>query len=230
MLFLAVFLGFVAENIRENNSNREIEKSNIESFVRNLGEDSLAITQSIKVNEKRFSYLDSLIYLKNSNVDNYIYRRQFIYYMLKLAYLNYFTSNGSAFEQMKSSGTLRLIHHQNVLDSVLNYETYYQRLKSQEELCSKFWNKAIEQVSAFVDFTALVNLPPEKLWDVSEKDLANTHLPDIKKDLPALQSYFNWRVNERISLGYYVQYLNNQLAIVKTLIPFLQNEYHLENE
>ena len=36
MLFLAVFLGFVAENIRENIGNREIEKNNIKSILRIL--------------------------------------------------------------------------------------------------------------------------------------------------------------------------------------------------
>src|SRR5580765_8786899 len=35
MLFLAVFLGFLAENIRETCVNRETEKNNIESLVRN---------------------------------------------------------------------------------------------------------------------------------------------------------------------------------------------------
>src|SRR5205814_4549452 len=84
MLFLAVFLGFVAENIRENGSNREIEKNNIKSFVKNLHEDSLDLVQSIEVNEKRYQYLDSLIYVKNSNVANDDFQKQFIYYMLKL--------------------------------------------------------------------------------------------------------------------------------------------------
>src|SRR5438046_1304157 len=62
MIFLAVFLGFIAENIREKSSNREIEKNNIKSFVKNLQEDSLQLIRSIDVNEKRYKYLDSLIY------------------------------------------------------------------------------------------------------------------------------------------------------------------------
>lgn len=230
MLFLAVFLGFIAENIRENISNREIEKNNIKSFVRNLQEDSLDLVQSIEVNEKRFTYLDSLIHLKSRNVDDDTFRKQFIYYMLKLGYLNYFTSNESTFEQMKSSGTLRLISHQNVLDSILKYETHNKQIKLQEDICSKWWNKAIEQVSVITDLTALANLPPNRLWSITEKDLADIKLPGIAKDLSALQSYYNWRVNERISLGYYIQYLNNQASYIRILSTFLRKEYHLENE
>src|SRR5207253_2470730 len=48
MLFLAVFLGFVAENVRENRVNLEIEKHNIESFISNLKKDSINILWAIK--------------------------------------------------------------------------------------------------------------------------------------------------------------------------------------
>lgn len=229
MLFLAVFLGFIAENIRETSVNRETEKNNIESLVRNLREDSVSLIKSIEINQKRLIYLNNLIALKNEKVNADTFRKPFIYYMLKLAYLNYFTSNQSTFEQMKSSGTLRLIHHHNVLDSILNYETGCSQLKSQEEICSKWWNKAIEQVSSAVDLTVLASLPNNNLWAMNERDLDGIVLPDIKQEMPGLQSYYNWRVNEKISLGYYLQFLNNQLTRVKTLIPFLIKEYHLEN-
>jgi hypothetical protein len=227
MLFLAVFLGFIAENIRENGVNREIEKNNIKSFVKNLREDSLRLIHSIDVNEKRFNYLDSLINLKSTHAAETIFQKQFIYYMLKLGYLDYFTSNGSTFKQMQSSGTLRLINHAGVLDSILNYETVNERIKRQEDICSVWWNKAIEQVSSIVDLTPLAQLPPDALWNITQNDLDNIQMPTLSNDLSTLQSYFNWRINERISLGYYIVYLRDQLSGVRMLIPFLQKEYHL---
>ena len=92
MLFLAVFCGFVAENIRENIHNREIEKNNIESLLKNLHEDSLNLARSTEVNEKRFTFLDSLMNLKNSNVSDTVFQQHLIYYDLKLAYDDYFKS------------------------------------------------------------------------------------------------------------------------------------------
>ncbi len=227
MLFLAVFLGFIAENIRENGINREIEKNNIKSFVKNLREDSLHLTQSIDVNEKRFKYLDSLIYSKSSHAAETVFQKQFIYFMLKLGYLDYFTSNGSTFKQMQSSGTLRLINHAGVLDSILNYETANERIKRQEDICSVWWNKAIEQVSSIVDLTPVAQLPPDALWNITQNDLDKIQLPELSNNLSSLQSYFNWRINERISLGYYITDLRDQLSEVRMLIPFLQKEYHL---
>jgi len=52
--------------------------------------------------------------------------------------------------------------------------------------------------------------------------------PEVSKNLPALRSYYNWRVNERISLGYYIQFLHKQFFYIIRLIPFLQKHYHLE--
>ncbi len=227
MLFLAVFLGFIAENIRENGINREIEKNNIKSFVKNLREDSLHLTQSIDVNEKRFKYLDSLIYSKSTHAAETVFQKQFIYFMLKLGYLDYFTSNGSTFKQMQSSGTLRLINHEGVLDSILNYETANERIKRQEDIYSVWWNKAIEQVSSIVDLTPVAQLPPDALWNITQNDLDKIQLPELSNNLSSLQSYFNWRINERISLGYYITDLRDQLSEVRMLIPFLQKEYHL---
>ncbi|MDQ6756173.1 MAG: hypothetical protein M3004_04475 [Bacteroidota bacterium] len=230
MLFLAVFLGFLAENFRVNNVNREIEKHNIESLLRNLEEDKVNLERSIEVNKKRFSYLDSLMYLKKSNVEDEIFKKKFIFYMLKLGYIDYFISNESTYEQMKSSGTLRLLSHRNVLDSILNYETHYRMITRQEELCSKWWDKSIEQVSGIIDLTALAILPPNTLWSMSEKDLSEIQLPDFTKDVSILQPYYNWRINERIALGYYLEKLDRQLLYLNTLIPFLQKEYRIENE
>ena len=230
MLFLAVFLGFLAENIRETGSNREIEKNNIKSLVKNLQEDSLQLIRSIDVNEKRYNYLDSLIYLKRSDVAEKIFQKQFIYYMLKLGFLDYFASNKTTFKQMQSSGTLRLISHTHVLDSILSYETHNDHIEQQEQICATWWNKAIEQVSSVIDLTPIAQLPPDGLWNLTLKNLDNIQAPKFSKNLPALQSYYNWRINERISLGYYVQDLHKQLAVVRILIPFLQKEYHLKNE
>ena len=150
--------------------------------------------------------------------------------MLKLGYLDYFISNQSTFEQMQSSGTLRLINHPSVLDSILKYQTSYKQIRHQEDICSTWWNKSIEQVSAIIDLTSLAQLPRNKLWYITPIDLAGIPLPKISKDMPVLQPYYNWRVNERISLGYYIQYLQGQLSYARILIPFLKKEYHLKND
>jgi len=228
MLFLAVFCGFLTENFREHEINKGIERNNMKSLVRNLLEDSNLLVRSIKVNEGRFNYLDSLIYLKNKKIPDDRFQKEFIFYMLKLGNIDYFVSNQSTFKQMQSSGTLRLISNPSVLDSILNYENSYERVKRQEGICSSWWNKSIEEVSSIIDLTPLAHMVPTTLGEIKIDDLENIDASDVSKNLPALQSYYNWRVNERISLGYYVQFLHELLSYIKTLIPFLQKHYYLE--
>jgi hypothetical protein len=90
-----------------------------------------------------------------------------------------------------------------------------------------WWNKSIEQVSSVVDLTPLAHLAPAALWNLKPADLDNIPLPGISKESPPLLAYYNWRVNERISLGYYIQYLNKQLSNSRTLISLLKKTYHL---
>src|SRR3954469_4702758 len=60
MIFLAVTLGFIAENVRESISNHEQEKHYIESLINDLKEDTT--TMSI-VLEENSAKLDSLLKL-----------------------------------------------------------------------------------------------------------------------------------------------------------------------
>ena len=228
MLFLAVFLGFVAENIRENIRDREVEKTNIESMLKNLQEDSLNLERSTAVNEKKIMLIDSLMDLKNSNVSDAVFNQHFVYYDLKLGYNDYFQSNQSTFDQMQSSGTLRLISHTGVLDSILRYEAMYKELKSQEGVCSVWWNKAIEQVSLIFDLTFVSQLPEGALWELTLNDVAKFTLSEIERRSPVVKLYFNWQANGRLAWGYYVNDLHKVRSYNRILISYLKKEYNIE--
>jgi len=228
MLFLAVFLGFVAENIRENRHDRKVEKTNIKSILKNLQEDSFNLERSASVNEQKIVLIDSLMDLKNSNDADTIFNQHFVYYDLKLGYNDYFQSNQSTFDQMQSSGTLRLISHNGVLDSILRYEAMYKELKSQEGVCAVWWNKAIEQVSLIFDLTFVSHLPAGGLWELSLGDVAKFPLSEIDRRSPVVKLYFNWQANGRLAWGYYVNDLHKVLSYNRILISYLKKEYNIE--
>ena len=69
MLFLAVFLGFVAENIRETNAEHEHEKQYAAELFSEFYEDSIAFTKKLDARldkEKDCDYLYS--YIKDSSL------------------------------------------------------------------------------------------------------------------------------------------------------------------
>ena len=107
MIFLAVTLGFIAENIRESIVEHEIVKRNMEIIVGNLKTDIESLNTIIDFNQNRVVMLDSLIAYKHKDLRNPHVLSGFGENWLKAVILYTFNSNNSTYEQMKSSGSLR---------------------------------------------------------------------------------------------------------------------------
>ena len=117
MLFLAVSLGFLAENIREHYVERERAHELVESFMKDV--------------EINIGYLDSLInsdrkmIFKNDSSINYLLTNEEIkldsfYNFLPVTSYRYLNNN-ETYDQMKSSGSLRYIKDTTLLRKVINY-------------------------------------------------------------------------------------------------------------
>jgi hypothetical protein len=181
MIFIAVTLGFFAESLREYFTNKEIERSNIESLVRNLEEDSLSLVETVRFNEMKSNWVDSFVTLKGSKLPDTVFQKQFIYYAIKLSAAQNFISNQTVFEQMKSSGTLRLIDRTGVVDSILKYESMYEAIKLQWEYVSKWDDKNQEQLVSSTDLTPLLANMDILNLNMHPGDLRADKLPKIKK-------------------------------------------------
>jgi hypothetical protein len=229
MIFIAVTLGFFAESLREYFTNKEIERSNIESLVRNLEEDSLSLVETVRFNEMKSNWVDSFVTLRGSKLPDTVFQKQFIYYAIKLSAAQNFISNQTVFEQMKSSGTLRLIDRTGVVDSILKYESMYEAIKLQWEYVSKWDDKNQEQLVSSTDLTPLLANMDILNLNIHSGDLRADKLPKIKNDSARLQLFFNYEVAEKSSLMNYVYFLNKQLSYARTLITFLKKEYHIES-
>lgn len=120
MIFVAVSMGFIAENIREHFADKEVEKRNIESLIRNLESDTTGIIRTITFCEKKVLIIDSLSKLTGEFSD-VSYQKKFFHYVIDLTWKDGYVPNESAFLQMQSSNTLRLIAKQNVTNSILEY-------------------------------------------------------------------------------------------------------------
>lgn len=132
MLFLAVTLGFLVENFREDLKNKREIHSDMQSIVADLKSDVVYFDSVITRNDYACSITDSLLTLldnDHSNTSN-------IYYLARTVTANfgYFYSNAKTFEQMKSSGALKLISPRALLDSIADYYSSMQWLTNQAEL------------------------------------------------------------------------------------------------
>ena len=119
MLFLAVSMGFIAENLREKHIEDERSEELMHAFISDVKENQKQL-DSLIMNNKRLSYYyDSLVF------DNGFGRRQIDLIKLSdnLDFKMYrFINKKTIFEQMKSSGALRYIQDKEILKSMLRYE------------------------------------------------------------------------------------------------------------
>jgi hypothetical protein len=132
MIFLAVTMGFIAENIREHIVEHEREKKYMQSLLIDLKTDLINIETVQKQNLLAKQVGDSLFLLLTlpdyTNETNSIY-----YYGRVFSARTFFNMREGTLKQLNNAGGLRLIHHQEIVDSLEAYQyTYAELLKLQE--------------------------------------------------------------------------------------------------
>ncbi|HXL57142.1 MAG TPA: hypothetical protein VN958_12835, partial [Chitinophagaceae bacterium] len=132
MIFLAVTMGFIAENIREHIVEDEREKKYMQSLLIDLKTDIIKIETVQKQNVLAKQVGDSLFLLlalpDHTNETNSIY-----YYGRLFSARTFFNMRDGTLKQLNNAGGLRLIHHQEIVDSLEAYQyTYAELLKLQE--------------------------------------------------------------------------------------------------
>jgi len=132
MLFLAVSLGFYAENLREGILHKKEVKTQMNSLISDLQTDILLFDSVLDRNDYSIQMADSLIEILHSDITN----TPSAYFTARsvTANLGYYYTNSKSFDQMKSSGLLRYIKPKNLLDSIGTYYVSFQWLANQTDL------------------------------------------------------------------------------------------------
>jgi hypothetical protein len=210
MIFLAVTLGFFAEQIRERMSDRARAREYMRSMIEDLKADTTTFKSEIKTRMEAEKVYDTLIYLLNLP-ERTESAQQRLYYLARLSVylIDFIQINDRTYDQMKSSGNLRLVRDQNIESSITKY--YFNakeievnksqtliRLQSIIELEGKIFNGTV--------FQQMTNLDP----------LSFT-LPAGK---PALMTEDKTLINELIMRLHYAISIS---AFTKNYIKELQN-------
>ncbi len=226
MLFLAVFCGFLAENLREHYIEHKREKKYIRSIVKDLATDTAWMNSYLYDQQASIEALDSVIFLlKKARTDSFSRKR--VYYLARMAIkmsspnkINY-----NAYDQMRSSGNLRLIREQDTVDSI---SRYYFGARDIEQL-----NETIMQrQAALVEFEG-------KIFDGSVfQNMLGINNFEFKEPAgsPALLTTDKNLINDFITRAHYLGsanvyslvYARRQKLAAISLINYLMNEYHMK--
>jgi hypothetical protein len=132
MLFLAVSLGFYAENTRETILHKKEVKTQLNSMLSDLQSDITLFDSVTTRNSYSAQMADSLVEMLQSDITN----TTEIYFAARTvtANLGYYYSNSKSFDQLKSAGLLRYIKNKKLLDSIGAYYVSFQWLANQIDL------------------------------------------------------------------------------------------------
>ncbi len=131
MIFLAVTLGFFAENLREHIKNKEDIHQDIESVLADLESDVAHFNVVLDVNGYSYKVADSLVSLLHNDISNT--SQVYFYARAVTSNVTFFYTNSKTFDLMKASGTLKLVSPRSLLDSLGLYYVTFQLLTKQDD-------------------------------------------------------------------------------------------------
>ena len=227
MLFLAVFCGFLAENQREHIVEHDREKQYMQSLFTSLKKDTSFYNRFIDGISERYKLLDSILNMVNS--------RQYLadpkkFYELASGSRGtlYFQSPNSAFEQIWSSGNLRLIRNRRLADSIVNYYNVIQERVRDHE--SRDMQATANIAAAMWDvldskYYILDTLNEGKTFsDPSVSEDVNTKSIDERKLLKYKNLCYEKMLITRPFRGFAIELTEK----ATNLLLLLKDEYHFE--
>lgn len=226
MLFLAVTLGFFVENAREHFIEHQREKQLIMALVDDLKQDTVNFKQVIRANNEACNNIDTLIFLLKDEKRTVNAKR--IYYLARLIPLSDadLICQDKTFEQLKSSGGLRLIRNFATQNKIGNYYQITKFIETGPTLM-QYQNRR----DLFLAFDELFDASSMQRIMKTFRD-TSIHLPEkefilLNTSLPAIN-----RFCMRYHIAFSTKKVVSQQALrfikeAESLINFLSEIYHL---
>jgi hypothetical protein len=167
MIFLAVTLGFFAENIREHVSEKKKAYNLAESFENDLKKDTTQLNFLVNFNNGKLSTLDSLFEMTLTPFDQ-INQQYFYRCIQKAIHAKLFSPNNASCEEIKRGGYFHYYNADSLADLISQYDFLKTDFASESQLEMK-----IDQ-DEWVDVAADVTDP-----DILYKTLRPYHFLSI---------------------------------------------------
>ena len=235
MIFLAVSMGFIAENIRESIVHNEKEKQQIESFVNALESDSAQLAIVIKLNDTIINSINHFTRLRKRNEIDENFKKDFYYYSYNgLTNDIYFKPNVAALEEMKSSGIIGALHQRNIADSIFKYQQNNTIIEQQAADCYYLFKESYTLLQNTIDMNnymdtsnAIITMGEANMIFLNFKDYKQLEIPEDKK---ILKNIYSHAASMAVADFAYSNLLKGQFTYNRRLANFLKKEYHLEKE
>ena len=224
MLFLAVFCGFLAENFREHQVEKEREEKFIKNLVEDLNQDTIAFAKNINYISVLLEKDDSLINLLNSpDVKNF---GSTLYYTARLSSRSTpLAINDATIQQLKNSGGFRLIQNEKVAKQIMEYYNrivFINYLQQVELMESEDYRKIANDVFNPLIFNSIASHADNSIVrPAGNPELLTYDQPTLRR----LSGMVCYHRSSKFAISGAQRDMN--MAAIK-LIELIKNEYHLE--
>jgi hypothetical protein len=223
MIFLAVTLGFIAENVREGISRHDQEENYIQSLINDLKEDTASMHVVINENGAKMDSLLKLARLVNADFSTQDNRIKLYYGARMIGYFSLFKSNDATMMQLKTSG-LQLIKKDHVADSIAKYDVKLKIIYAAETLYTNAASATLESSQQLLDLSANEDT---KYFDTST-GFKNVMLPLYLDNASSLPRFFNKIDFEIGATRLYINNIQKVLPYAERLIAYLKKEYDIK--
>ena len=232
MLFLAVTLGFFVENKREHIKDIEKEKQYMSSLVRDLETDTALFQGLLKRFDTANRKTDTLIQLLKSNERNLESCK--IYNLAKTIPFYYaaFEPKDQTFQQLESSGNLRLIGDTKIVDGIGSYYRRFNVLNN----AGPGWMVIQSRHDVYLFTHELFDMLVFDKMFTADSLPSRFHDLDSCKEKPILLSNDPMIINKVCSRYFYlrmsaknvVPWIKDALVSADSLLADIKREYHLK--
>jgi hypothetical protein len=227
MIFLAVTMGYVAENIREHFVEKEREEQYIKSFLEDLTNDEQNLPRLVNSLNRQIKEADSLqLLLPNLDTKTranncYLFLRS----LIRQQDISLFIKDRTIV-QLKNTGGMRLLQNKNILDSLLSYYQkiefvkYLQNMLLEMKMLHKTLSAPLLNNADYhklIDSTDHLINPQENLYLRTLDPVAINNCLLNVSDIKGLSSVIKIRII-------------NIKESARNLKYFIAKEYHLKNE
>lgn len=224
MLFLAVTLGFLADNYRESLSENVIEKEYIKSLIEDLKNDQQLIEQHISHIKTSELMLDSLVDILNSPKTINQHAGQ-LYYLSRLGpRLKPFATSNKTYDQLKNSGNFRLIKKFNVSNKIVAYYDKFPQLRLLERINDDEFSDFKRIASKIFDPAVFIRMkgPNNLVKRLNDNPPLRNADNELLQELSIFSIYLSSTKGGLLSVDYELKAMGDEL------IQTLQKEYNLE--
>ncbi len=234
MLFLAVFLGFVAENIREHKVEHNRAREFARSLLRDLQDDITAIQAQRRSTLSYIAISDSLLELSKRKLEGrnaaaFSFYTRFTYWTAPVRW------HRTTFEQIKNSGSLRYFGNK-LLGKIMNYDARVNDIEDEFSNHKIRGNMLLDPINKIIDPALHHELSGYFIWQMdSMKAETKEHFfskptASLENKRGEIQELLNMVVVQQRNLRIGLETrLPKAMELANELIADLKKEYHLES-